>query len=787
MMTSKSIETQKSKEIYLNVWPANSRIPENVIAYIFTLVGAPLTENERWKLINKLVGKLASKGFDATHVPEGAKKSLHGDIAVLSTKPLNVEYIVSLIRQVANVKAEFSRKIQLSYPEHSYLFEKAWQNTFRECMKKRGFLCSAGNYVPMSEFEKKDPKKPSYRISATIIKGIPSIWIDPGQRIMIPLNFQEAVKATEDNSIPVRVLMDWKKAFVVGVCEETVGSYDGYPLLNHWKERGIPVKENHRLVKVKFGGETKAYLYPEICVYKEFEYGIKEYSGRKYRPVERIELAQRLIAKIGEIPFLDCRFSFQLEPLTLSTLDFRLSQFSSPKDFMVLLQKNGRRYQTNLLKVKEELENGAEPYTKKVDGKYAVVAPSVAREYIDKAFRLIEETYAKLNLGTIKQILPVRYVDGEKISVFKEAFNLTISELTEKAQGEKVIVFIILPTTRYAGRIYYEAKHTFFNPSFFEEVKPFQTQCIEFENLRAIAAGKIDICETLAPQIYLKLHGKNAAVWLCLQPADAHVYNEAGITAYACFDVSRRREYKSEISVFTTVTDPYGRFISFDVIHSGGEGLTKLSFHKLIERIAQVCKSYSTLFAKLEPTLKFDLKRIVLYRDGYITQAWKNLMKDTFYNGVPEEGIEPIPEFFKNRKDLPSTLSIDIVGVNKTPNRRAYLRLKDDWYNVKRGTCIIEGEDRCLLISSSPHRDKEGNETTTLQPIEIEKVHHLTINSTLAEPTVDALAREYFHLTYLNWLSFRQRSKFALPQKITQRVGEYISAQVEIPPSVIVW
>jgi hypothetical protein len=785
-MNSKFVRTQQEyREIYMNIWPANSKIPENVTAYLFTLMGAPLTESERWKQINMIVSKLASKGFDATNVPKGSKKSLSGDIVVLSTKLVNVSDILLLIS--SQVKAEFSNKVQLAYSEYPYLFEKAWQNTFREHMKKYGFLCSAGNYIPMSEFEKKDPRKPSFHISTAMIEGVPSLWIDPGHRIMIPLDFQEAVKATEDNSIPVRVLMDWKKAFVVGVYEETVGSYDRYPLLTHWKERGVPVEENHRLIKVKFSGETKAYPYPEICVYKEFEWGVKEYSGRKYRPDERIKLAQKVVAEIGDITFLGYRFSFYHEPLTLSALNFKVRQFPSPKEFIVLLQKNGKQYRTNLLKVREELEKGAEPYTKKVNGKYAVVAPSVAKEYINNAFRLIEQTYTKLNFGTIKQVLPVKYVDSERTSEFKEAFNLTLSELIEKAQGENIIVFVILPI-QHAGRIYYEAKDTFFNPpSFFDRVKPFQTQCIELENLRAIATGRTDICETLAPQIYLKLHGKNAALWLCSQPADAHVYNDAGITAYACFDVSRRREYKSEISVFTTVTDPYGRFISFDVIHSGGEGLTKASFHKLIERIAQVCKAYSAVFVKLEPMLKFDLKRIVLYRDGHISQAWKNLMEDAFINGVPEAGIEPIPEFFKNRKDLPSSLSVDIVGVNKTPNRRAYLRVEDNWHNVKRGTCIIEEEDKCLLIGSSPHRDKEGNETTTVQPIEIEKAHHFTINSTLSEPSVDALAQEYFHLTYLNWLSFRQRSKFALPQKITQRTGEYISAQVRIPPSVIVW
>ena len=778
------------KEFYLNLWSADAKVPEKVKGFVFSLQSMPQTEAERWKLINKVLGCLAARGFDVAVAPPELRKKFGGEILILSTNSVNVKEAISFISKLS--KAEFCGEVDITYADHPAVFEHAWQNTFREYMKKTGFLCTASIYVPMSEFKSKNASKPSFRISASVIDGKPSLWIDPGQRIMIPLTYEEARAATDDDSIPVRVLMDWKKAFVVGAYEERVSEYTNYQLIEHWTERGVPVEGQHRIFKVKFGGDSKSYPYPEICVYREYERGRREYSGRKYKPGERIRLVQELLEKrINRVKFLGKSVSFNLTPVTSSSLLFKNEKFPSPKDFVVTLRKNGKAYSTNLLKVKEELEGGAEPYTGKITGKYAVIAPLGIKGILEQAFDIIERTYYRLNFGKLEQVLPIRYVKSDKTSEYKEAFNLTISEIKDVVHNEteNIIVFVILPDVQYSGTIYYEAKDTFFNPpSFFDKVKPIQTQCMDVQTIKDIVGGKLNICETLVPQVYLKLYGRYAAVWLCTKPADSHVYTgDSGITAYACFDVSRRKKYKSQVSVFTAVTDPYGRFISFEVIQSGGEGLTKASFHKLIERIARVCKAYSNEFPRREPSLKFNLKRIVLYRDGHVNHALKKLMADVFENGVPEEGLEPIPKFFEGRQDLPSSVAIDIVGVNKSPNRRIFIKDKNEWCNAKRGICIVENNNRCLLVGSSPHKDAEGAETTTVQPLEIEKVHHFRINSQLEEPPVEALAREYFHLSYLNWLSFSQRSKYALPQRITQKIGEYISAQVRVPSDVIVW
>jgi hypothetical protein len=153
---------------------------------------------------------------------------------------------------------------------------------------------------------------------------------------------------------------------------------------------------------------------------------------------------------------------------------------------------------------------------------------------------------------------------------------------------------------------------------------------------------------------------------------------------------------------------------------------------------------------------------------------------------VPEEGREPIRELFAKRKDLPQNLAIDIVSVNKSPNRRIFSKFEGSWKNPRRGTYYRKsGEDRCLLVSSQTHKI-DNEETMTVKPLQLELVHHFDVNSKLPTPNIRAIAQEYYHLTFLDWVSFYQKSKFALPHRITQKTGEFLSAQVNIPKEVVV-
>ena len=85
------------------------------------------------------------------------------------------------------------------------------------------------------------------------------------------------------------------------------------------------------------------------------------------------------------------------------------------------------------------------------------------------------------------------------------------------------------------------------------------------------------------------------------------------------------------------------------------------------------------------------------------------------------------------------------------------------------------------------HQHKIGNtETMTVRPLQLELIHHFIISSNLSMPDVKAIAQEYYHLTFLEWVTFYQKSKFALPQRITQKTGEFLSAQVSVPKEVVV-
>jgi len=773
-------------EIHVNLWIGRRPIPREVPALIFNLEEkAGKTEAERWRIIKGIETILASRGFDVAHVPLKQIGAFGGDLIVFGDKN-KISKVEGL--EADGTRLEFVKPLVMKTDDHAYIFHVAWENRVRAELKRAGFV-KAGTrvYIDSREFVSPEIKKHAYRVSPCIMHEKPSLWIDAGFRVMIPLKFQEALRATEEDSIRVRVLPDWKAAFVTGVSDKRAGESPNVDIAV-WQRRGVPVRTDHRIFVVKFPGCPKQYHYPEICVYKEFEYGRREYTAERLPPDARVSRVLTLLGRLGKIKFLGYEVEFDTIPASSGDVVQRVGRFESPESFGVLLGKNGGYLSVSLREVRDALLNGAQPYTGRVDGIFGVVAPHEVEKILEEALARIADTYSKLNFGSLKQGLGIRYIEGRGVSDYVEAFNDMVSSVTEP-RSVKRIIFVILPEVSYEGDIYYAAKDTFFNPTIplpETRAEPVQTQCIEISTLRSIAEGNTTICETLAPQIYLKLHGTNAAIWLCKEPADSHIYDESGITAYACFDVSRRMKYKSEISVFTAVTDPYGRFIWSDVIHSGGEGLTKASFYKLVEQIAQVCKRYSELFPRIEPRLRFKLKRIVLYKDGMIKRTEQALMREVFEKGIPESGLEPLPDAMRKRRDLPDSVSIDVVAVNKSPNRRVLVKTSDGWKNPKHGTFLIEDSERAILVSSVPHR-RAGRELATVQPIQLVKVQHFNVNSDLEEPSIDGLVKEYFHLKYLNWLSLFQPPKLALPQRITQKTGEYLSAQVRVPRGVIVW
>ena len=776
---------------HLNLWRSTEKVPQSVLATPLMMSGTVIDRDSaaRWRESMSLVSRLSSRGLDVAHMPLGLKTSIRGDVLVLSTIAQAKEELQRKMPRLQDVQIEVGEPIQLRYPEHLHVYDSGWRNAFRSHMKRMGYLPSASSFIALSQVSLPNPMKESFRISPEIVDGYPSLWVDPGTKVMIPLSVHEAKCATEDEPLPVRVLMDWRRAFVVGTYMQTVQEYKEYDLADIWGSRGVPVGKGDSVYKVKFTDESRIYAYPQTCVFKEYEYGNKDLGPKGYAPPRKVQLVQGLLKTAGaSVGFLGKSFSFEQLPTEAKKIAQSSATFESGREFLVMLKKQGKVFPMNVFQILDAFTSGAEPYTGSRSGKYFVVCPSSMQNYITETMKQIELRYRQMNFGSISRGGEVRFVTGATQSDYIEAFNLTVSDIlkaSEDGTGEPPIVFVVLPDVAWENALYYTSKDIFFNPSaILEDVKPIRTQCLEESTARRIP-GNTPILTNLVPQIYLKLFGRHSAVWLCNKPADGYVYPfNSGITAYACFDVSRRRKLKSQVSVFTAVTDGYGRFIAYDTVPAGGENLTHLAFEKLLESIARICKEYSETFAVKEPGLKFNLQRIVLYKDGQVDRSEAQIMKEVFEKGIPEEGIQPLPQHFVGRRDLPQKLAVDVVSVNKSSIRRMFVNDGSSWSNPKRGQCVVErGGNSALLFSSQAIR-RQGEDANTVKPLQIELVHHFTFNSELPTPRVEELAREYYHLTFLDWVSFYSKSKFALPQRITQKTGEYLSYQVRVPKGV---
>ncbi len=775
---------------HLNLWQSRDRVPNTVSATPLTLSGEFIDKDPlaRWKTMTRLTTLFPTKGVDATHVPQGLRHSLGADVLFLSTSPMDTSKLESQLPRVSNITMKIGSPLQLRYADSPAVFDGAWRNAFRALMRRLNFLTSGASYVPPEQVSSTNPVKKSFRISTEVIGGKPSLWIDPGSKVMNPLPVVEARTATPERSVTVRVLPDWHKAFLVGTYPEEVKDYKELDLVEHWRFRGVDIQGSEAVYRVKFTEESSSYAYPQSCVFKEYEPGKKDQRLPKLPPSLRIQLAQDLLRRLGFPMFLGQTVSFDSVPLEARNYLASSSQFESGNDFIVTLKKLGKPMAVPVLGIKDALLGGAEPYTGKISGKYHVVAPVSVTDQIGPALRQIEQDYRNLNMGTISPAAPPIFIQGRFQSEYMEAFGRTIQDIlreTVSGRHQPTIVFVVLTNMGWKNNLFFEAKNTFFNPSaVLDEFPPIQIQCLE-EATIAKLPGNAPISYNIAPQVYLKLFGRHSAVWLCDTPADSNVYPDSpGITAYACYDVSRRRKLKSQVSVFTAVTDGYGRFIAYDRFSTGGENLTPLAFEKLVESISRTCRQYADTFAIKEPNLKFNLRRIVLYKDGLIDRREASIMEEVFSKGIPEEGIQSLPDYFKGRSDLPQSLAIDIVGVNKSSIKRLFVRNGNDWSNPRRGLCAVGRGGRTAYLVGSQAQRSQSVEISTVQPLEIEHIHHFNINSDLPSPGVEALSREYYHLTFLDWVTFYQRSKFALPQRITQRTGEYLSYNVNVPKGV---
>ena len=83
-----------------------------------------------------------------------------------------------------------------------------------------------------------------------------------------------------------------------------------------------------------------------------------------------------------------------------------------------------------------------------------------------------------------------------------------------------------------------------------------------------------------------------------------------------------------------------------------------------------------------------------------------------------------------------------------------------------------------LLVSHKPDRG-------TAQPLKITLQDHVSLNrGEVDSPTAEELLREYYSLSCLNWSSVFNQGKYALPQILTQNLGENLSAGIDVPDNM---
>jgi len=169
----------------------------------------------------------------------------------------------------------------------------------------------------------------------------------------------------------------------------------------------------------------------------------------------------------------------------------------------------------------------------------------------------------------------------------------------------------------------------------------------------------------------------------------------------------------------------------------------------------------------------------VFAKDGVIFEGEAKMMESVIKNGIPDEGKEPIAMLLKKNSFLPDDLIIDIIGVNKSPTKRIFEGQDGRYDNVGVGTVILY-DDKCgLLVSSSTY-------SGTSQPLEISLHSHICLNNAQAPvPHISQIIDEYYRLTFLNWSSIYRKSKLALPQILTQNLGENLTAGVMVPDDMI--
>jgi len=766
---------------HLNLYKSRQSIPTSVRGWFVRLEGVAIEKrSERRAFLQSIVGGLNRRGIDASVAPDDILNEF--DIALLNLTKNQAESVIS---RYSNLGPEI---IETKVSELGML-ERAWQNRVRAELIQKGFMKIGDQYILEKDILDRSNKfKRSYRIQAVLADSFPSLFIDPRTRIMTALEEADinlADSLGEESKVYVSVLPKWQRGILIGKLGKRAIEME-YRLGNrmlktpdYWRIKhniGF-VKSNEEMLEVYIPAFESTLSYPQSCVFKGFQRGMELPEELKKDPETRVEEGSEFLKnQLGSISFLGLSLAFE-GPTPITQLGFCEHNFPAQDRFSLVV---GNNIKTNVGGLHTALRQKG-PYAGRLDGKYVVVHHSNENE-LREAFKSIERAYGTLNLGKLEPLSSIGHnglIDAQGESVTD--YTSTITEIRPRlgAENGKIIVFLVLPAD-FSSEVYYRSRGTLFERVF--SFEPIPTQAISGETIGDILEGdksSYPICVNTASQCYVKLGGTGSAVWILDDPADVPIPGiSPSSSCYAYHDVSRRPTKKASATAYSAMTDTYGRYIATGTKPIGGERLTPATFYDILVELLQKISIFGQRYRKVDDMRSFNFQRLVFAKDGVLYDEEADMMEQVVHQGIPDERKEPIPDLLK-KSIFPKSLIIDIMGVNKSPNKRVFNKYDTGFLNVSAGTAISYNETEGLLVSSSSRMG-------TSQPIEISLKKHLCLNrSDVVRPHISQIMDEYYRLTFLNWSSIFRQGKYALPQILTQNLGENISAGVLVPDDMI--
>jgi hypothetical protein len=756
--------------IFTNVFQVKN-FEAGVSATPVSLTGLPDDSQERYGAVQGIASSLSSKNLDATP----ASRSRGADVVLIESTDLQENMVAGLY---GNMDPEFGS----SRPATEFELQGAWENRVRTFLSSNGFQRVGRKYVVESDLlDGSTDFKQAFEVQADVIGGTPSVALDPCTRVMESLTEEMLRESEGGEEVTVRILPKWKEGELRGfsgkkareVRFEHRGTEKQVP--QYWEDRhdvGF-VEDSDEMVDVYVPSFDRELSYPRSCVFGDFSRGRSLPDGLKKSPRQRVsEAVDAVQDHLESMTFARSKVSFT-KAKSAEVLGQQVHNFRDESRFEVRLGDGVKRRVSGIHKGLKQ----AGPFAGAVDGEYVVVAPEDSRR-LRNGFDELEDIYSSLNLGGLSRRTSVGS-DGviEVGSTHSSAFANRITEIRPELDGsDSLIVFVVLPD-QHQSEVYFQARGKLFERLFGDQ--PVSAQAVQRGNALGLTGGNGYFTGVnIASQAYVKLGNVGSAVWVLDEPADAHVSGVTpGSTCYAYHDVSRRPERNAASTAYSATTDSYGRYIATGAKPNGGERLTDDVFHDIV---VELLRKVSAFHRRQESRgeREFHFERLVFAKDGRVTRGERKMMKQVIRQGVPESGKRPVGEILESDGLLPDDMLIDVASVNKSANRRLIQRGDSGFENVDGGTAVTYGDRQGLLVSHKPDRG-------TAQPLEITLQDHVSLNQDdVGSPTAGELLKEYYNLSYLNWSSVFNQGKYALPQILTQNLGENLSAGIEVPDNM---